>query len=75
MRGNEVYVIMNKIEEEAKCYKCGRLFFYEDKDTFWDESGYGYSTKLVKCPYCGTYHVVKYVEDRWLKKYTKNVVV
>lgn len=58
---------MNEIEEEAKCYKCGRLFFYEDTDTFWDESGYGYSTKLVKCPYCGEYHVIKYEEDSWLK--------
>lgn len=74
MRGNEVYVTMDKIND-CKCNKCNRWFSYKDQDTFWDESGYGYSTKLVKCPYCGAYHVIKYVEDRWLKKYAKDVVV
>ena len=29
----------------------------------WDESGYGYSTKLVKCPECGQINIIGYVED------------
>ncbi len=31
--------------------------------SLWDESGYGYSTKLLKCPQCGIIYILKYIED------------
>lgn len=48
------------------CSKCGRLIKYKNTDTYWDESGYGYSTKLVDCQQCGTPNVLKYEEDSWM---------
>lgn len=51
------------------CKKCGRLIKYENTDTYWDESGYGYSTKLVDCKECGKPNVLKYEEDSWMHEY------
>lgn len=67
MRGQKGCKLMYDLEEK-KCKKCNRWFTYNKKtEVFWDESGYGYSVLLVRCPYCGCYHVVKIVEDDWLK--------
>lgn len=51
------------------CKKCGRLIEYKNTDTYWDESGCSYSTKLVDCKECGTPNVLKYEEDSWMKEY------
>ena len=60
---------MNNEElKNIKCKKCKTIIVYTEADTFWDESGYGYSTKLIKCPYCGCYHAVRYEEDDWIKE-------
>lgn len=45
------------------CKKCKDMFAYDQNDTFWDESGSGYSLKLVKCPKCGMYNILKVEED------------
>ena len=48
------------------CKKCNQLMKYEETETWWDESGYCYSTKLVECKTCGTPIVLKYEEDSWI---------
>jgi len=50
------------------CHKCGHLIKYHEEDTFWDEHGSGYSTKLVKCNHCGGDHILKYEEDDWFEE-------
>lgn len=47
------------------CKKCNKLIQYNEEDTFWDYSGSGYNTKLVKCPDCGCYIILGYENDRW----------
>lgn len=51
------------------CKKCGYTIEYVESDTYWDESGYMYSTKLVNCTECGKPTVLKYEEDSWLADY------
>ena len=36
-------------------------------DTIFDENGYAYSTKLVKCKHCGRLNVIRYFEDDSMK--------
>lgn len=50
-------------QNNKKCSKCKEHFIYKPEETFWDEHGYGYGTKLVICPYCKTINVIKYHED------------
>ena len=38
------------IRNYKKCDKCNKEFLAK---YWWDETGYGYSTKLTKCPDCG----------------------
>ena len=39
------------IEENIHvCKKCECLIIYKNKETIWDENGYGYSAKLILCP-------------------------
>lgn len=45
------------------CKKCKKSFEYKPDDVFWDEQGYGYSTKLCVCKNCGTINILKYKED------------
>lgn len=45
-----------------KCFNCGGSFCYKKTDIIWDESWHG-STKLIKCPECGKYIVLKYIQD------------
>lgn len=49
--------------EYKECKKCDVIFTYTSDEVWWDEKGYGYSTKLVKCPYCGCINVIQYNED------------
>lgn len=46
----------------GKCNKCGMEFSYTTEEVSWNETGYGYSVKMVKCPSCG-YMNVEYIED------------
>lgn len=59
-------------EDESKqniqCKKCNSSFKYEPDDIFWDEKGYAYSTKLVRCSECGCVNVLGYVEDYGFSK-------
>ena len=51
------------------CSKCQHSFTYTpEKDTWWDEKGYGYSTQLCKCSVCGSINVLKHVEDYGFSK-------
>jgi hypothetical protein len=47
------------------CAKCGHVIEYCNSDTWWDYSGSGYDTKLVKCTECNTPMVVEYEYDDW----------
>lgn len=47
-----------------RCQKCNA--WLKEEDFFWDESGFGYSTKLVKCRECGAITVIKIIEDKGL---------
>lgn len=40
---------------------------YKQTDAIFDENGYGYSTKLVKCKHCGRLNVIRYFEDDSMK--------
>lgn len=52
--------------KKLTCKRCGESFSYDSKDTYFDDHGYGYSTKLVKCSHCNTPNVIKHHEDKWL---------
>lgn len=55
-------------DEEQKnvtCKSCGENFVYWDNECEMREFG-SYSQKIVKCPHCGRYIVVKTYEDRSL---------
>lgn len=51
---------------KRKCSKCKEEFDYDDRDTFFDEKGYGYSTKLVKCKNCNCINILNHYEDKSL---------
>ena len=42
------------------CRKCDKEV---KPDCFWDESGYGYSAKIIRCPNCGAIKYLKVIED------------
>ena len=48
---------------QQSCHKCKGAFRVNKHKIIWDEKGYGYSTKLYQCPYCGAYTVLEYYED------------
>lgn len=45
------------------CVKCGREF---QSEIIYDESGFGYSAKIVKCPKCGAIRYIEVTEDQGL---------
>lgn len=53
---------------QRTCPKCGEQFKVEPDDIFWDDHGYGYSTKLCKCKHCNAINVIKHEEDYGLSK-------
>lgn len=55
--------VLSKDDLECKCKKCKELF---KPVCWWDESGYGYSAKLTKCPYCQNIQYVAIREDKGL---------
>lgn len=48
---------------EIVCIQCGKKISVDKNDGWWNDSGYGYSTKLTKCPDCGQLNIVKYQID------------
>lgn len=46
------------------CKRCGQKFYYKLDNTYWDEHGFGYTTKLVKCTFCSCPNVLEHVEDK-----------
>lgn len=50
-------------KEHNICKKCKKIFSYSPEDTWFDEHGSGYSTKLCRCSECGCINVIKHVED------------
>lgn len=51
-----------KKNDSAVCSRCGG--FKVKPDNIWfDEQGYGYSTKLTQCPHCGKIVILKHIED------------
>lgn len=55
MRGKDISL------KEHWYEKCQHDF--NSKKYIWDEHGYGYSTRLVRCPQCGELVVAEVVED------------
>lgn len=57
------------VQEEVSnlyCKKCGYSFVIKPDMIYWDEKGYGYSTKLCRCPECNTSIIIEYYEDHGL---------
>lgn len=71
---------MDGTKNEHQCKKCNGLFTYEQSEIIFDDKGYGYSTKLVKCKHCGCLNVLKHYEDKAMRlnndsrfyKYSRN---
>lgn len=64
-----VYISGKEVKNDlnnANCVKCKEDFVFDPEDIFFDERGTGYSTKLVKCPYCGSINIIKYYVDKSL---------
>ena len=53
-------------EHNIYCIKCRTKHIIKPEQTFWDEHGYGYSTKLCKCPTCNNIIILEYYEDHGL---------
>lgn len=53
--------------KSIECSSCHNMYMYDDSETFFDDHGYGYSTKLVKCKCCGKINIVRYYQDRAMK--------
>ena len=59
---------LSRTQNSCTCRSCGSSFIYKPDNIFWDENGYGYSTKLVKCSECGCINVLKHIEDYGFSK-------
>lgn len=53
-------------EKTIKCKDCNIRSRLES-NCYFDEKGYGYSTKIFRCPHCGKLQIVKYYIDEWAK--------
>lgn len=52
----------HELKQSAVCESCGG-FKVQPENVWFDEHGYGYATKLTKCPYCNRIIVLKHIED------------
>ena len=57
----------NELKDSAVCSSCGG-FKVKPENIWFDEQGYGYSTKLTKCPHCGKIIILGYKEDYGFSK-------
>ena len=48
---------------QTKCIQCGKELNYEEDEFWWNDQGFGYSTKLCRCSECNQVNIVKYQED------------
>lgn len=53
---------VEKLSYDAICRSCG-IIHIQPENIWFDEQGYGYSTKLTKCPHCGKIIILGYIED------------
>ena len=51
----------------ATCNSCGG-FKIQPENVWFDEKGFGYSTKLTRCPHCGKIVILKHIEDYGFSK-------
>ena len=49
-------------KNSATCKSCGG-FKVQPENVWFDEKGFGYSTKLTKCPHCNKIIILKHIED------------
>ena len=61
-----------KAQNYKTCKKCNENFVWFPNDAWFDESGYGYSTKLVRCTHCNTINVIGYIEDMAMQKLNRD---
>ena len=50
-------------QNNSSCRSCNSSFIFKPDEVWFDEQGYGYSTRLTRCPYCGKIVVLGYIED------------
>lgn len=58
----------SRSQNNCTCKKCGSSFIFKPDEVWWDEQGYGYSTKLVRCSKCNCVNVVNHIEDYGFNK-------
>lgn len=56
------------IKISVSCKSCKTSSMIEPDDYWYDESGYGYSTKLCKCPNCNKIIIMGHKEDYGFSK-------
>lgn len=56
------------MKDKILCDECNQLIEQNGKNIFFDDHGYGYSTKLIRCEHCGKINIVKYFIDKDIKK-------
>lgn len=63
MKTNEQYEnYPGELSDSAICSSCGG-FKVQPENIWFDNKGYGYSTKFTRCPHCGQIIILKYFED------------
>jgi predicted RNA-binding Zn-ribbon protein involved in translation (DUF1610 family) len=65
---NNAEQILLDNQNVGRCNSCSSVFTYTSYDTWFDENGYSYSTKLTKCPECGKIVILKYIEDSYFHR-------
>lgn len=48
--------------EDSICSQCGEIKV-QPESIYFDEHGYGYSTRITKCPHCGKIIILEYIQD------------
>ena len=61
---DEVYEVKQDSGQNCgHCKSCESNFVFKPDETWFDEHGTGYSTKLCRCPYCNKIVALRYIED------------
>lgn len=55
---------MNNFKNTKQCKKCSAVLTFDDKDVKEINQG-GWEEYIVKCPICGTYIQVCYINGKW----------
>ena len=59
--------ILEVKHKSAICKNCGG-FKIQPENVWFDEKGFGYSTRLTKCPHCGKIIILEHIEDYGFSK-------